>query len=143
MTENDWRERALAAEAKLAAVTSHAARWKRYAKAFHVWWMRRPSAESLMDESRLLSAGPSARGGFEFRMSGPAAIKHLGDAFIDVLDGAGAPNCIEVELESSSGRGCIVEVRRREGKTMAKLRDEAIARAERAERELAELRGTP
>jgi hypothetical protein len=58
------------------------------------------------------------------------------DAFLDQLDAHGAENCLEFGFYTSRGVHISVELRRHDGKTMAMLRDEQIARAENAEREL-------
>lgn len=134
-------ERIQQLESALAASKRHAALWKRFAKGFHSWYVRRPVASKaeLNADMQLISAGPAEKG-FEFRLAGRRLVRMVGSAFIDLLNEAGAPNCVEMAMVAENGDGVFVEVRRHGGKTMAQLRDEAIARAEWAERELAELK---
>lgn len=109
--------------------------WKALAKWCHTKWQRR-RREVGFDENedlRLERMGPSGNG-FEIVLSGRWVVTEMARALRHLLDDAKAPNTIECRLTDHRGDGIIVEVRRQHGKTMAQLRDEAIARAELAER---------
>jgi len=108
--------------------------WKALAKAAHRFWVRRPAF--LPEDFRIADHGEIApTGAFEFRIAGPRAVREFADAFLEQLDVHGAENCLEFGFYTSRGVHISVELRRHDGKTMAMLRDEQIARAENAETE--------
>ncbi|MFI1194064.1 hypothetical protein ACH4T9_12515 [Micromonospora sp. NPDC020750] len=72
------------------------------------------------------SAGPSSRGGFEFRLRpGIDLARNLTQAARAVLDGHGANNYVEMRFADDSGEEYIATFQRRDGRTPDELRRQA------------------
>lgn len=87
-----------------------------------------------LTELRLIEAGPSSLGGFEFRMEDPSRISGMiAYHFQGLLDGHEAINYVEQRFTASNGGpDVIVTIQRPEGKTPHALRVEAEAARDEA-----------
>lgn len=106
------------------------ARWKALAKSVARWWKRRVPRRDFANDNlslRLLRAGPSPDGGFEFVMKPSAVISLYADAFGDFIDQPERRELFEFTI------------RRFHGKTPLQLKNEAEAARDAALAKVAEL----